>query len=95
VYNEIIKEIFDERRIEIPFPHMTLVSDDNRQSLPEGKKKRTNGKSGRTNGVSGRTRAGLAKPERPAVIAKRLRAAKVAQDGPADEGDGALVEARI
>jgi len=25
-YNEIIKEIFDERGIEIPFPHMTLYA---------------------------------------------------------------------
>jgi len=74
---------------------MTLVSDDNRQSLPETRKKRANGRSGRKNSESGNSHAGLARPERPAVVAKRLRAAKIAQDGPADEGDDAMAETRI
>jgi moderate conductance mechanosensitive channel len=30
-YNEIIKEIFDERGIEIPFPHMTLYAGEDKQ----------------------------------------------------------------
>jgi len=30
-YNEIVKEIFDERGIEIPFPHMTLYAGEDKQ----------------------------------------------------------------
>jgi moderate conductance mechanosensitive channel len=41
-YNEIIKEIFDERGIEIPFPHMTLYAgEDKKGSAPPFRLART------------------------------------------------------
>ncbi|WP_309085983.1 mechanosensitive ion channel domain-containing protein [Chelativorans sp.] len=65
-YNEIIKEVFDERRIDIPFPHMTLhLDEDDRRGLALASEDKLQA-------VVGPRRPPAR--ERPALTAKRLRA---------------------
>ncbi|WP_246225796.1 mechanosensitive ion channel domain-containing protein [Chelativorans xinjiangense] len=82
-YNEILKEVFDERGIEIPFPQVTL-------HLPEGK----TSPPAQATPVVGASRTGEKSRKRNAdgPAHKRQRKSRVAQDGPADESQGSLEE---
>ncbi|WP_163264538.1 mechanosensitive ion channel domain-containing protein [Chelativorans alearense] len=85
-YNEILKEVFDERGIEIPFPQVTL-------HLPEGK----NMPPAQATRVVDAPRTGEKSRKRSVDGAahKRQRKSRVVQDGPADEGQGALEETEV
>jgi small-conductance mechanosensitive channel len=95
VYNEIIKEVFDERGIEIPFPHVTLNLGEDKQGnspppriespLAKGKPKPA------TKGV----RQGAVKRDTSAKSPKRQRMTKVTQDGPPDDGHEAHDETEV
>lgn len=83
-YNEIIKEIFDERGIEIPFPHVTFYmgGEDKQGKSPPPRVKQRHPKPTPTAGKPKRgasTSAALAKPS------KRQRKTRVRQDGPPDQ----------
>jgi len=81
VYNELIKEMFEERGIEIPFPHVTLnVNNEDLARLPMPLKATSSEEEqGRA-----KTPAQRDERERPAVTAKRLRTPRRGQDGPPD-----------
>ncbi|TIU27043.1 MAG: mechanosensitive ion channel, partial [Mesorhizobium sp.] len=85
-YNEIIKEVFEERGIEIPFPHVTFYmgGEDKAGKSPPPRIKRPGPKlTTERPKRSAATNAALAKSP------KRGRKTKVTQDGPPDEGHDA------
>ncbi|WP_246672207.1 MULTISPECIES: mechanosensitive ion channel domain-containing protein [unclassified Mesorhizobium] len=92
-YNEVIKEIFDERGIEIPFPHVQFYmggEDKPGKSPPPRAQPRRPGPRP-TTGKTGRGKAGRAAAAGAASTksAKRRRKTRVTQDGPPDEGHDA------
>jgi moderate conductance mechanosensitive channel len=76
-YNEIIKEVFDERGINIPFPHVTLHLPEGREKLPSARKQPA-----KTAALKPSKRKSPDKMPLP----KRGPNDKLEQDGPADEG---------
>lgn len=84
-YNEIIKGVFDERGIEIPFPHMTLYLGGDKQD-----KELLQSSTG-SESPSKRSQRRVAKRVGQTGVSKKRRA-NIVQDGPADEGDEALME---
>ncbi|MPZ59434.1 MAG: mechanosensitive ion channel [Rhizobiales bacterium] len=84
-YNELIKEVFDERGIEIPFPHMTLyMGEDKQGKSPPLRIEPLNVGQPRSNAAK-RKRRDTAAAE-PGVRAPRRRKTKVKQDAPPGEG---------
>jgi small conductance mechanosensitive channel len=79
-YNEILKEIFDERGIEMPYPHLTLYMGEDRQGKAPPLR------------VEGRIAAesGERDPPRPPAPRREAPASAVTgHDGPEDEGGSA------
>ncbi|WP_011580796.1 MULTISPECIES: mechanosensitive ion channel domain-containing protein [Chelativorans] len=87
LYNEIIKELFEERGIEIPFPHVTLnVSNEDLARLTKPLMDSTDSSEEAMNSpAKAKPRAPRNDGERPAVAAKRLRSRRPLQDGPPDD----------
>jgi moderate conductance mechanosensitive channel len=93
-YNEVIKEVFDQRGIEIPFPHVTMYLGEDKQGnaaplriespLAEAEPK--------PKPATKSIKQGVAKRDIPAKTPKRQRKTKITQDGPPGEGHEALDE---
>jgi small-conductance mechanosensitive channel len=84
-YNEIIKAVFDERGIEIPFPHVTLyLADDKQGKAPPIRIERAQVGLGEQPGPQS-NEAGEAMRDAPIATPKRRHRAKISQDGTASE----------
>jgi moderate conductance mechanosensitive channel len=85
-YNEIIKEIFDQRGIEIPFPHMTLYAGEDKQGKAPAFRVRNMRESGSGSDEPEDSAAGLEPPADAAPLAEK----EVENAGVAAETEAAL-----